>query len=99
MERWGIPLPPRADIHSFVRLRFVYAAQPDVKQVGLDLEDLGRLRTQADYQLAVPGPFSTAARATQAVTSAETAIARLDAIEADSARRAAAIAALRAVGP
>jgi hypothetical protein len=29
LERWGFPLPPRTDLHAFVRLRFSYANHPD----------------------------------------------------------------------
>src|SRR4051794_12933493 len=99
LDRWGFVIPPRESLHRFVRLRFVLAAHPDLIQVGRALEDLGQLRNQADYQLATPGPFATAARAVQAVALAQTAINLLDQVEADPARRAAAIAAIRAAWP
>jgi hypothetical protein len=58
------------------------------------------LRNQADYQLSGgPGRFATDAAATLAVAEAQDAIARLDEIEADPARRAAVIAGLRAAWP
>ena len=54
---WGFALPPRDKVHTFVRLKFVYATDPDLKRIGLTLEALGRLRNAADYQLGTSGPF------------------------------------------
>jgi hypothetical protein len=56
---------------------------------------LVQLRNQADYQPERPGKFATAAAAQQAVADAEDAIALLDQIEADVARRTAAVATIR----
>jgi hypothetical protein len=47
--RWGFNLPPRDSVHTFVRLRFGYAADPDLKKIGRVLEDLVKLRNRADY--------------------------------------------------
>jgi hypothetical protein len=99
LERWGFPLPPNESLHRFVRLRFVYAADADLRQVGDALDRLGQLRNQADYQLANPGPFASDARAAQAVALAQAQVDRLDQIEADPVRRAAAIAAIRTAWP
>jgi hypothetical protein len=99
LDRWGFPLPPRENIHSFVRLRFTFPAHPDLGQVGLGLDDLSQLRNQADYHLASPGRFASGARAAQAIVRAQAAIDLLDQIDADPARRAAAIAAIRAAWP
>jgi hypothetical protein len=96
LDRWGFPLPPRENIHSWVRLRFTYAASPDLTQVGKTLDELSQLRNRADYHLTSAGRFSSDGPATQAVRDAQAAIDLLDAIEADPARRAAAIAALPA---
>ncbi len=49
LGRWGFALPPRDKVHTFARLKFVYATDPDLKRIGLTLESLGRLRTAADY--------------------------------------------------
>jgi hypothetical protein len=83
LHRWGFSLPPRDKVHTFARLKLVYATDRDLKRIGLTLEALGRLRNAADYQLTPSGPFGSARSATQALTDAESAIALLDAIEAD----------------
>ncbi len=64
--RWGFRIPPRENIHSFVRLRFQFPADGDLKQIAGTLEDLSRLRNHADYRLSSPW-FTTDARARQAV--------------------------------
>lgn len=99
LDRWGFPLPPRENIHTFVRPRFSWPADPAVKQVGDALESLSRLRNAADYRLASPGPFATAKDAKDALARAEAAIDLLDQIEADPAHRTAAVAAIRKAFP
>jgi hypothetical protein len=54
LGRWGFALPPRDKVHTFARLKLIYASDPDLKRIGLTLEALGRLRNAADYQLANP---------------------------------------------
>ena len=88
LRRWGLSLPPRDKVHTFARLKLVYATGPDLKRVGLTLEALGRLRNTADYQLSLSGPFVSAGAAVSALADAEAAIALLDALESDPARRA-----------
>jgi len=90
LRRWGFSLPPRDKVHSFARLKLVYATDPDLKRIGLTLEALGRLRNAADYQLSLSGPFVSARIAVQTLADAERAVALLDALEANPARRAAA---------
>jgi hypothetical protein len=99
LERWGFPLPPREDVHRFVRDHFNYPADPDLKQIGKAVDWLGRLRNDVDYRLASPGRFANGSQATQAVRDAEDAIALLDTIDSDAARRTAAVAAVRAAFP
>jgi hypothetical protein len=99
LERWGFPMPPGEHIHQFVRLRFTWPAHPDIRQVGDALDELARLRNRADYQLATPGSLSTDRPALNALTQAEAAIDLLDQIDADPARRAAAVAAIRKAFP
>jgi hypothetical protein len=91
LRRWGFPLPPRDKVHTFARLKFVYATDTDLKRIGLMLESLGRLRNAADYQLGTSGPFVSPRIAATALADAESAIALLDAIDADPARRAGAV--------
>ncbi len=98
LSRWGFPLPPHENVHSFVRLRFVYPADADLKKIGAILETLNRLRNEADYRLSSTW-FATDARARLAVVDATTALALLDAIVSDPVRAAAAVAAIRAAFP
>jgi hypothetical protein len=99
LERWGFPSPPRDRLHAFVRHHFVFPLDADLKAIGKVLEDLGRTRNEADYQLASPGPFADAKVVRARNAQARKALALLDAIEADPARRTAAIAAVRAAFP
>jgi hypothetical protein len=99
LSRWGFAPPPRDQVHTFVRLRFLYATDADLKEVGRELDRLVRLRNQAEYQLTASGPFTDASRAQDAIRKAEQNLRRLDAVEADAVRRAAAIAGIRAQWP
>ena len=99
LGRWGFMLPPHEQVHRFVRLRLTYAPDSDLKQVGRRLEELGLLRNRADYQIEKPGPFASAIGAAQAVLKARDAISRLDQVDGDAARRAAAIAGIRSAFP
>ena len=91
LRRWGLSLPPRDKVHTFARLKLVYATDPDLKRIGLTLEALGRLRNAADYQLSLPGPFVSARIAVSALADAEAAVTLIDALEADPVRRASAV--------
>jgi hypothetical protein len=97
--RWGFKLPARDSVHTFVRLRFSYAADTDLKKIGRVLEDLVKLRGRADYDLSPHVDFASNAPAQQAIDNARAALALLDAIDADPARQAAAIAAVRKAFP
>jgi hypothetical protein len=88
VSRRGFALPRRGKVHTFGRLKFVYASDPDLKRMGLTLEALGRLRNAAEYQLGTSGPFVSPRIAISALTDAGSAVALLDAIEADPVRRA-----------
>ena len=88
LGRWSFALPPRDKVHTFARLKLVYATDPDLKRIGLTLESVGRLRNVADYLIGSSGPFVAPTIAISALNDAEFAIALLDAIEADPARRA-----------
>jgi hypothetical protein len=92
LVRWGFPPPTRHDVHSFVRLKFAYATHPELNTIGSVLERGGRLRNQASYQLSAPTGYWSAARVSRAIQDATDALALLDAIDGDPARRAAAVA-------
>ncbi len=94
LSRWGFPAR-KQNGHSFVRLCFTYTNDADVKHIGRALDMAVRMRNLADYQLANSGLFATDYESLQLVADCRTAIALFDVIEADAARRAAAIAAIR----
>jgi hypothetical protein len=94
LARWGRPVPRREKVHSFVRLKFIYAADVDLQAIGDALESLVRSRNLASYRLGPLKEFADAALAGQVVQDADDALTLLDAIEAGPARRAAAIASL-----
>ena len=94
LRRWGVAIPPKQNVHTFVRLKLVYAKDADLKMLGKDLDTLVRWRNSADYDLSRLSLFNSDKIAWQAVTTAETSVAVLDAVEADPARLAAAIASL-----
>lgn len=92
--RWGVTIPPRQNVHALVRLKMTYASDAHMKQIGLVLDKLVKLRNHASYDLRALPSFSSNAKAQQAIQEATAALALLDAIENDSARRATAIASL-----
>ena len=91
LQCWSFSLPPRDKVHTFARLKLVYATDPDPKRIGLMLEALGRPRNTADDQLSLSGPFVSPGIAVSALADAEAAVLLLDALEDDSARHAAAV--------
>jgi hypothetical protein len=91
LRRWGFSLPPRDKVHTFARLKPVYATDPDLKRIGLTLEALGRLRNAADCHLSTSGPFLSAKITAPALADSEAALLLVDAIEADPVCRQAAV--------
>lgn len=91
--RWGVPAPPRQTAHSAVRLRFVYASDPDLKRLGDALDKWCPHRNHASYDLRPLPKFASDGLAQDAIAETTTALALLDAIDSDPGRRAAAIAA------
>jgi hypothetical protein len=98
LEHWGFPPIPRDKVHAQVRLRYTYAAHPELKDVGRALDELVRVRNQAQYQIGAGGLFGSRQKSSTAIATADAALAKLDHLAADPARRAAAVAALRASG-
>jgi hypothetical protein len=93
LQSWGVTIPRHQNVHAFVRLKLVYAQDADLKAIALALDWLVQRRNGASYDLQSPW-FANNSTAQQAIHKAETALALLDGIDADPARRAAAIAAL-----
>jgi 16S rRNA A1518/A1519 N6-dimethyltransferase RsmA/KsgA/DIM1 with predicted DNA glycosylase/AP lyase activity len=92
LTRWSIAFSPRPNVHSAVRLRFLYAADADLKSIGRALDPWCRHRNDASYNLARLQKFATDTLAQHALAEVTTALALLDALESDPVRRAAAIA-------
>jgi hypothetical protein len=82
-------------VHASVRQRLLFSTDNDLWQIGKVLEDLGEDRNQANYDLSDDLQFVIPRFAHDNVQRAADALALLDAIEADPARRAAAIGAIR----
>jgi uncharacterized protein (UPF0332 family) len=93
LTRWGIAFRPHQNVHSAVRLLFLYAADPDLKRLGRDLDRWCGHRNHASYNLSALRKFTTVRLAQDAIAEATSALALLDAIEGDPVRRAAAVAA------
>src|SRR4029077_11794912 len=83
LERWGFARPPRHQVHAFVRLRFTYASDSDLRRAGKAIDDLVQRRNEADYQIAFYGSFADAAEANRVIREAESNLALLDQVEAD----------------
>lgn len=94
LAAWGFAVPRRENMHSWVRLRCTFSTDPDLKQIGFFLDRLVRLRNRSSYDLNPTPMFATAIVAQDAIRDATTALALLDSIEHDPARRAAAIASI-----
>jgi hypothetical protein len=99
LERWGFVPGPRENVHTFVRLRFIYGHHQDLHSVGYTLDRLVQLRNRADYQLKNAGSFTSPQPVQQAVSEAQDAIDLLDQMNADPARQTTATAAIRAAFP
>src|SRR5205809_232107 len=67
MSRWGLPPLARQQVHAKVRLRLIYATDPDIKNIGFTLESLGSHRNLANYDLRALPLVASAAVAQQDV--------------------------------
>lgn len=93
LRRWGIAFTPRPNVHSAVRLRFHFASDPSLNQLSFALDRWCRKRNDASYDMGTLPAFATGRLAQEAIQETTAALALLDAIDADPARSAAAIAA------
>jgi hypothetical protein len=93
--RWGFAMSRRDNVHAWVRLRLTYSSDVDLKSIGDALDDLVRLRNDASYNMTALVKFQSASAAQDAIQDATAALALLDWIDGDPARRATAIAAIR----
>jgi hypothetical protein len=93
--RWGFSIPARDNVHTFVRLRLLFANDPDLKDIGIVLDHTSQLRNRADYDLRPSRAFASRAIAQAALKDITDALSKLDVIENDPARRLAAMASIR----
>jgi hypothetical protein len=99
LSRWGLPLPPRENVHTWVRFRFTFPADAGLQSIGRALDRWCRMRNKADYDMSDLPAFASPTLAQQAIQQVTVALALLDAIDGDPARRSAAQAAIRAAFP
>ena len=83
MERWGLPALTHQQVHAQVRLRLVYATDPDLKKLGRGLEFLVPYRNRASYDLRPSLDFSSSKLAQSVVQDATSLLAILDSIDND----------------
>src|SRR5205814_4226130 len=81
--RWGLVMPRRDNAHAWVRLRFTYAGNADLKQIGDALDTLVKRRNLASYDLRPTLVFRTSAAAQDATQVTADALALLDPIDGD----------------
>jgi uncharacterized protein (UPF0332 family) len=93
LRRWSIAISPHQNVHSAVRLRFMYASHADLKSISWKLDHWCQSRNRANYDLSALRKFATNAFAHDAIRETTAALVLLDAIDSDPIRRAAAIAA------
>lgn len=95
MTGWGLPPPARHQLHFEVRRRLTSSSSRDLKDVGHVLEQRGIDRNAANYDLRDLPAFASPVLAQKALKLVAAALAQLDAIDADPARRTAAIASIK----
>jgi hypothetical protein len=83
MDRWGLPPLTRLQLHARVRLRFLFSTDSELHRIGEALRDLGEDRNRANYDLTDDLLFALPRFAHADIQSSETALTRLDALDAD----------------
>ena len=79
--RWSRAPVGRHNIHHAVRLRLLYSAKAELKQIATTLEALAKLRSRASYDLRLVLDFTSPGAALTAIRDATNAVALLDAID------------------
>src|SRR5205085_3173874 len=99
MTSWGISAPNPSQVRQLVRRRLFASSDPDVKRIGIVLDDLRGSRNRADYETAVPHEFVAATGGRQPVQWSTDALTVFDTVAADRPRRDTVTAEIRAVYP
>jgi hypothetical protein len=99
MSRWGLSRPPQSTVHQTVRLRVYTSKDPDMKQIGISLDELRKYRGPADYDTSSVPAFTGDAKAKEMIRLATQALSVFDAINADPQRCSTIAAEIRAVFP
>ena len=60
LQRWGITMPPRENLHTFVRIRFNYSSEADLQRFGRLSDELRREQDEVFF-----GSASMGSRAVQ----------------------------------
>jgi len=97
LDAWGFPAPRRDAVHGFVRQRFDSSANADLRAIYDVLEELGKLRNVADYDLSAV--FVSTSHVHLAINDAGTELKHLEDINANANRRSAAVADIKARWP
>ena len=96
--RWGFVFAPR-NSHREVQRHLTFPKNTDVNDIGDLLTFLSARRNSSDYDTTNPRHPQTSAAAADAAARSANGVALLDALDSDPARRAQAIADIRAVFP
>jgi hypothetical protein len=97
--RWGLSVPPHASVHQLTQRRVFTSKDGDMKQIGRWLQRLRDSRVIGDYELTGRPEYASNVEAHRMIRSAADALALFDAIEADTPRRDAIAAEIKAVLP
>jgi hypothetical protein len=94
LSRWGFPAPSAHTVHHYARNKLTFAADNDLKTIGITLDFLSQRRAWASYLLGPHVRYASEVAARQSIQQATDAIVLLDTLEADPSRRAVAVASI-----